>query len=214
MLPSGARELKQLRDETAKPETARRRPVARQGHAAGRRSKKVLKPVKQREVMRYLVGRYDVSTRRACGVIKATRSSAYYRSRKDPLTALRQRLRALAQARVLFGYRRLRVLLLREGWASVRSASMACTPRRFFRFTQNYQRCRVPGAKTALCVCRGARPAGTGSPSRTAPRWMNALLQWCLRPHLPARRGRTVHRRNPGFRSMFCLRFLPDATSL
>ena len=35
--------------------------------------------------MRYLVGRYGVSTRRACGVVKATRSSAYYRSRKDPL---------------------------------------------------------------------------------------------------------------------------------
>src|SRR3954452_6865460 len=66
--------------------------------------------------MRYLVGRYDVSTRRACGVIRATRSSADYRSRKDSLTALRQRMRELAQARVRFGYRRLRVLLLREGW--------------------------------------------------------------------------------------------------
>ncbi len=66
--------------------------------------------------MRYLVGRYGVRTRRACGVVKATRSSAYYRSRKDPLLALRQRMRELAQTRVRFGYRRLRVLLLREGW--------------------------------------------------------------------------------------------------
>ena len=40
----------------------------------------------------------------------------YYRSRKDPLTALRQRMRELAQTRVRFGYRRLRVLLRREGW--------------------------------------------------------------------------------------------------
>lgn len=79
----------------------------------GRRSRQVLKPVTQREVMRYAVGRSEVSTRRACGVIKATRSSAYYRSRKDPLTALRQRLRELAQTRVRFGYRRLRVLLSR-----------------------------------------------------------------------------------------------------
>ena len=65
--------------------------------------------------MLYLVSRYKVSTRRACGVIRATRSSAYYRSWKDPLTALRQRMRELAQTRVRFGYRRLRVLLLREG---------------------------------------------------------------------------------------------------
>lgn len=66
--------------------------------------------------MRYVVGRYGVSTRRACGVVKATRSSVYYTSRKEPLLALRQRMRELAQTRVRFGYRRLLVLLRREGW--------------------------------------------------------------------------------------------------
>lgn len=66
--------------------------------------------------MRYLMGCYGVSARRACGVVKATRSSVYYRSRKDPLTALRQRMREVAQTRVRFGYRRLRIALLREGW--------------------------------------------------------------------------------------------------
>ena len=49
-------------------------------------------------------------------MLRTTRSSVYYASRKDPLTALRQRMRELAQTRVRFGYRRLRVLLLREGW--------------------------------------------------------------------------------------------------
>ena len=58
-----------------------------------------------------------MSTRRACDVVKATRSTAYYRSsRKDPLLALRQRMREVAQTRVRFGYRRLNVALLREGW--------------------------------------------------------------------------------------------------
>lgn len=66
--------------------------------------------------MRYLIGHYDVSTRRACRVLRATRSTAYYKSCRDPLTALRQRMRELAQSRVRFGYRRLRVLLQREGW--------------------------------------------------------------------------------------------------
>ena len=77
---------------------------------------KNLTPVKQRAAMRYLTGRYAVSTRRACRVVPTTRSSVFYRSRKDPVTALRQRMRELAQARVRFGHRRLRVLLLREGW--------------------------------------------------------------------------------------------------
>ena len=66
--------------------------------------------------MHYLMGRYTVSARRACRVIRTTRSSVYYQSRKDPLTGLRQRLRQLAQTRVRFGYRRLRVLMQREGW--------------------------------------------------------------------------------------------------
>ncbi len=39
-----------------------------------------------------------------------------YRSRRDPQTALRMRLRELAASRVRFGYRRLTVLLKREGW--------------------------------------------------------------------------------------------------
>jgi putative transposase len=38
-----------------------------------------------------------------------------YASCRDPLTALRQRMRELARTRVRFGYQRLRVLLLREG---------------------------------------------------------------------------------------------------
>ena len=53
--------------------------------------------------MRYLMCRYTVSARRACLVVRATRSSVYCRSRKDPLTALRQRMRELAQTRVRFG---------------------------------------------------------------------------------------------------------------
>jgi putative transposase len=66
--------------------------------------------------MQYLIGRYTISARRACLVVRATRSSVYYRSRRDPLIALRPRVRELAHTRVRVGYRRLRVLLLREGW--------------------------------------------------------------------------------------------------
>ena len=44
------------------------------------------------------------------------RASLQYRSRRDPQEALRMRLRELAASRVRFGYRRLTVLLRREGW--------------------------------------------------------------------------------------------------
>jgi putative transposase len=45
-----------------------------------------------------------------------TRWSNRYRSRRDPQTELRLRLRDLAASRVRYGYRRLTVLLRRQGW--------------------------------------------------------------------------------------------------
>ena len=59
---------------------------------------------------------YRVSERRVCGVIKLQRSTCRYRSIADEQAALRIRLRDLAQARVSYGYRRLHILLRREGW--------------------------------------------------------------------------------------------------
>jgi len=44
------------------------------------------------------------------------RATHRYQSIRDPLTALRMRLRELAQARIRYGYRKLRVLLVRDGW--------------------------------------------------------------------------------------------------
>ena len=62
------------------------------------------------------MGRYEVSERRAAMVARFHRSSLRYQSRRDPLTVLRQRMRELSQTRVRFGYRRLLVMLRREGW--------------------------------------------------------------------------------------------------
>jgi putative transposase len=45
------------------------------------------------------------------------RATMNHRSRRDPQTALKMRLRELAANRVRFGYRRLTVMLRREGWA-------------------------------------------------------------------------------------------------
>jgi transposase InsO family protein len=44
------------------------------------------------------------------------RSTLSYQSRRDPQAALRVRLRELAASRGRFGYRRLTVMLRREGW--------------------------------------------------------------------------------------------------
>jgi putative transposase len=59
---------------------------------------------------------FQGSERRVCQVIPVHRSSYRYRSMARDQTALRLRLRDLAAARVRYGYRRLQVLLQREGW--------------------------------------------------------------------------------------------------
>jgi putative transposase len=66
--------------------------------------------------VQYLIHRYGVGARRACGCVRLHRSAWYYRSYRDPQTALRQRIRDLARSRVRFGYRRILLLLKREGW--------------------------------------------------------------------------------------------------
>jgi putative transposase len=64
----------------------------------------------------YLCQGYALSERRACRVARLNRGTFRYRSHKDPRIALRMRIREIAQARVRYGYRKIRVLLNREGW--------------------------------------------------------------------------------------------------
>ncbi len=92
-----------------------RRPVA-QCAAPTALTPKVVRPAVRRDVVGVLQSAYQVSERRACQATGFHRSSQRYRSRRDPQTELRLRLRDLAASRVRYGYRRLHVLLRREGW--------------------------------------------------------------------------------------------------
>ena len=69
-----------------------------------------------RPVVQYLCGAYAVSQRRACRTVRVSKSTVRYQSRREPRTALRQRIREIAQVRISYGYRKIRVLLKREGW--------------------------------------------------------------------------------------------------
>ena len=75
-----------------------------------------MRPAVRREVAGHLQVAYDISERRACLATGFGRSSQRYRKRSDPQVALRMRLKELAAARVRYGYRRLHILLRREGW--------------------------------------------------------------------------------------------------
>jgi putative transposase len=73
-------------------------------------------PVAKREAVAHLRSAFDMSERRACKIIGGVRMTMRYRSRRPDDAELRVRLRALAHERRRFGYRRLHVLLRREGF--------------------------------------------------------------------------------------------------
>ena len=71
---------------------------------------------------------YELNTRRACRLVKQTRSVHYYRSVKNPRHDLRARMREIAQTRVRYGYRRIHVLLKCEWLALGTQADVPAIP--------------------------------------------------------------------------------------
>lgn len=61
---------------------------------------------------------FTLSGQRACGLMWLQRSSFYYRAHPRDHRALTLRLKELAAVRVRYGYRRLWILLRREGWSA------------------------------------------------------------------------------------------------
>jgi putative transposase len=72
-------------------------------------------PAVQRDAVAHLRAVMGLSERRACSIVGADRKMVRYRSRRPPDTELRARLHDLANERRRFGYRRLFILLRREG---------------------------------------------------------------------------------------------------
>ncbi len=75
-----------------------------------------MKPGRARALVDYLRASYRISIRRACRAFPLERSTYHYRSRRPDQAVLRKRIREIAETRVRYGYRRIHVLLQREGW--------------------------------------------------------------------------------------------------
>ncbi|WP_183986216.1 IS3 family transposase [Sphingomonas jinjuensis] len=77
--------------------------------------KKMVTPAAKRQAVAHLQATLGMSERRACMVVGANRTSMRYRSCRGDDGDLRSRLCELAQQRRRFGYRRLHILLRRDG---------------------------------------------------------------------------------------------------
>jgi putative transposase len=110
------RELRQLRDENAKlkrlvADLSLDRHILQEIVA-----KKTVRPRARRELAEWAQVTHALSQRRVARLIPVERMTLRYTHHRDPQEALRVRLRELAGSRVRYGYRRLTVLLKREGW--------------------------------------------------------------------------------------------------
>jgi putative transposase len=60
---------------------------------------------------------WKLSIRKACQALRIDRSLYTYKSRRGEQAPLKQRIKEICETRVRYGYRRVHVLLLREGWS-------------------------------------------------------------------------------------------------
>jgi putative transposase len=75
-----------------------------------------LKPALKRKLVDHARSTWQVSIRRACRALPVDRSTYHYRSRRAGQAHLSERIKEIAATRVRYGYRRIHVLLRRDGW--------------------------------------------------------------------------------------------------
>ena len=119
---------------------------------------------------------FQVSIRRACKAIPLRRSTYHYRSRRPEQAALRKRIREIAETRTRYGYRRIHVLLRREGWPI-----NAKRVYRLYKLENLQMRHKPPRRRVSAKLRKDRRPATAerllvnGLDVRRALRWPSNL---------------------------------------
>lgn len=75
-----------------------------------------MKPAARKAVVKYTQDQFPVSERRACRLFRLSRSTRRYKTQRSDDPELVARIRALAETRRRFGYRRIFNLLKRDGF--------------------------------------------------------------------------------------------------
>ena len=109
-------------------------------------------PAAKREAVAYLRTVFGMGERQACRVIGADRTSMRYQSRRDDDGPVREKLRELAHQRRRFGYRRLHVLLRREGIAINRKKTQRLYREEGLTVSRRRGRKRAVGARAPAPV--------------------------------------------------------------
>jgi putative transposase len=113
---------------------------------------------------------FQVSVRRTCRAVPASRSTYHYTSVRPSQDILRKRIRELAETHVRYGYRRVHILLRREGWQV-----NAKRVRRLYRLEGLQMRLKPP-RRRVMAKLRSDRSNATGANQVWAMDWMHDEL--------------------------------------
>ena len=169
---------------------------------AKRGQPKVVRPAGKRKVVSHLVSAHGLSQRRACRLADLKLSTWQYKPRKQEREGLRQRLRDLAAERRRFGYRRLHVLLRREGWRVNHKAVHRIYVEEGLQVRKHKRKRVSRSERHPLLVPRGPeRALVDGLPARPAghrPEVPDAQHRRRLLARMPGDRGRHLLAGQPG----------------
>lgn len=112
LMPSEMKRLKQLEENQRLKKLVA--DLSLEGDAAGRDPPQNMKPARKRKMVDEVRQVWQVSIWRACQALPVDRST--YRSKRSRQAVMIKRIKEIAETRVRYGYRRIHVLLRREGW--------------------------------------------------------------------------------------------------
>ncbi|MDZ5454722.1 IS3 family transposase [Labrys sp. ZIDIC5] len=116
LMPSEMKRLRQLEEENAKLKRIVADLSLDKAMLQDVLPKKALRPARRRQLVDQVREAWKVSVRKACEALRIDRSLYTYKSRRGDQAALKQRVKDICQTRVRYGYRRVHVLLVRDGW--------------------------------------------------------------------------------------------------
>lgn len=114
-----------------------------------------MRPAVQREAVEHVRGLFGISERRACRVLSVDRTSMRYVHRRGDDGDLRSRLREIALERRRFGYRRLGIMLAREGLVMNHKKLLRLYREENLRVRRRRGRKRAMGTRAPMALPQG-----------------------------------------------------------
>jgi len=126
-----------------------------------------MKSGRKRKLVDVVRSEWRISIRRACRALEVDRSTYHYKSRRSGQAAIEQRIREICHVRVRYGYRRVHILLRREGWVINQKKT-----RRIYRELGLQLRNKTPKRRVKAKLRDDRRPA-----TRSNETWAMDLVQ-------------------------------------